>query len=144
MSRVRVSRLFGVGVTALLLMASACGDDGEPGETTAAPTTDAGTSEAPTSEAPTSEGPTGGQSILAITQTDFAFEPPKVEVPAGSTVTIENAAGRTPHTFTIEEAGIDVVNEGGQAQNVTLDLEPGTYDFVCTFHDGMAGTLTIS
>ena len=143
-------------VLLVVLTAAACGGDDAPEDQETTATTEPATSEPATSEpattaAPTTDGATSGAptetgaaSILTIVQSDFEFSPPKVEVPAGSTVTIENAAGRTPHTFTVTGQDISVVNEGGQAQNVTLDLEPGTYDFVCTFHKGMAGTLTIA
>ena len=53
--------------------------------------------------------------------------------------------GSIPHTFTIQGKGIDVVNQAGQSQKVKIDLAPGTYTFICTFHVnlGMQGTLIV-
>lgn len=38
-----------------------------------------------------------------------------------------------------------MVNSGGQSQEVTINLAPGTYRFVCRFHEslGMEGTLIV-
>jgi len=54
--------------------------------------------------------------------------------------------GTASHTFTITGKGIDVVNSPGQSQNVTINLAPGTYQFICRFHVslGMRGTLTVT
>ena len=39
-----------------------------------------------------------------------------------------------------------MVNSPGQSQNVTINLAPGTYQFICRFHVGlgMKGTLTVT
>lgn len=38
-----------------------------------------------------------------------------------------------------------MVNNGGESAEVTIDLEPGTYDFECRFHPSqMQGTLTVA
>jgi plastocyanin len=66
-------------------------------------------------------------------------------VAKGSTITVKNVSG-TPHTFTIQGHGINVVNQAGKSANVKIDLPPGTYPFICTFHvaSGMKGTLTVT
>jgi plastocyanin len=53
--------------------------------------------------------------------------------------------GTIPHTFTISSKGIDVVNSAGQSQTVKINLAPGTYTFICTYHVslGMKGTLIV-
>ena len=45
----------------------------------------------------------------------------------------------------VEGKGIDVVNDPGQTQTVTITLPPGMYPFICRFHSslGMKGTLTV-
>jgi hypothetical protein len=52
----------------------------------------------------------------------------------------------TPHTFTVQGTKIDVTNDGGASQDVTIDLKPGTYPFLCRFHQslGMTGTLVVT
>ncbi len=52
----------------------------------------------------------------------------------------------TPTSFTVEGTDIDVVNDAQSSQEVTIDLEPGTYTFFCRFHraQGMEGTLTVT
>jgi plastocyanin len=74
----------------------------------------------------------------------FAFSPSSLTVRRGQTITLDNA-GDAPHTFTIADEGIDVTNNPGQVREVTVDLAPGTYAFVCRFHRdrGMKGTLTV-
>src|SRR5205823_9933572 len=61
-------------------------------------------------------------------------------------LTISNVSSTSPHTFTISGKGIDVVNNAGQSQTITIGLSPGSYPFVCTFHQalGMTGTLIVS
>jgi plastocyanin len=66
-------------------------------------------------------------------------------VTKGESITVTNV-GSAAHTFTITGKGVDVVNNPGQSQKVTIDLAPGTYQFICRFHVsfGMKGTLTVS
>ena len=81
-----------------------------------------------------------------MTQSDFFFTPRAVTVHTGDRLTISNVSPSSPHTFTISSKGIDVVNNPGQSQAITINLSPGSYPFVCTFHQalGMTGTLIVS
>ena len=74
----------------------------------------------------------------------YVFSPSKITVTKGQTIAVKNV-GSIPHTFTIQGKGIDVVNQAGQSQKVKIDLAPGTYTFICTFHVnlGMRGTLIV-
>ncbi len=74
----------------------------------------------------------------------FVFSPVKLTVTKGQTVGVKNVSS-VSHTFTIQGKGIDAVNNGGQSQEVKIDLAPGTYTFVCRFHQslGMQGTLIV-
>ena len=51
----------------------------------------------------------------------------------------------TPHTFTVTGYGIDDETPSGKASQITIDLPPGTYPFICRFHVslGMKGTLVV-
>ena len=73
------------------------------------------------------------------------FAPATFSVKKGETITVSNV-GSASHTFTIADKGIDVVNNQGQTQNVTINLAPGAYQFICRFHVnlGMKGTLTVT
>jgi plastocyanin len=59
-------------------------------------------------------------------------------------ITVANV-GSTAHTFTVTDQNIDIENQQGQSQQVTIDLAPGTYPFICRFHvsEGMTGTLVV-
>ncbi|MCA1727121.1 MAG: cupredoxin domain-containing protein, partial [Actinobacteria bacterium] len=85
----------------------------------------------------------GGDEVK-VEMRDFAFDPKDVTVASGGTIELDNV-GQTPHTFTIEDEGIDEEVAAGEDATVDIELDPGTYDFVCTFHAGqeMTGTLTV-
>ncbi len=74
----------------------------------------------------------------------FTFSPSTLTVKKGDTLTVKNV-GSVPHTFTIDGEAIDVVNQPGDSQKVKIGLAPGTYTFVCTYHQslGMTGTITV-
>jgi plastocyanin len=75
----------------------------------------------------------------------FVFNPSSITVKEGSVITVTNV-GTVQHTFTIAAKNIDVLNNPGASQQVTIDLKPGTYTFVCRFHgsQGMTGTLVVT
>jgi plastocyanin len=90
-------------------------------------------------------GSNAGPSVLTLTQSNFVFSPSQITVKAGETITVNDSNPTTSHTFTVAGTNIDVTNGGGESQNVTIDLEPGSYDFFCRFHQssGMTGTLVV-
>ena len=75
----------------------------------------------------------------------FVFAPSTLAVKKGDSLAVTNV-GTASHTFTITGKGIDVVNSPGQSQSVTINLAPGTYQFICRFHVslGMRGSLTVT
>jgi plastocyanin len=75
----------------------------------------------------------------------FVFSPSTFEVKQGEAITVSNV-GTVPHTFTVQGQNINVVNSPGQSTDVTIDLAPGVYPFICSFHVqlGMMGTLTVT
>jgi len=87
----------------------------------------------------------GGSSVATVGQVNFSFDPAEIAVKSGATITVDNTSSGTPHTFTIPGSDIDVTNDGGASQDVKIDLPPGTYEFVCRFHEssGMTGTITV-
>jgi plastocyanin len=93
-----------------------------------------------------SGGGGGGAVVATVTQANFVFTPAKVTVNKGDTISVKNGNPTTPHTFTVTGQGIDITNDAGQSQDVTIDLAPGTYTFICRFHEsqGMKGTLIVN
>ncbi len=81
---------------------------------------------------------TGGVTIV-----DNAFTPASKTVSTGSTVVWTNT-GVVPHTVTSSSGGFD---SGflftGDTYRRTFS-NPGTYDYVCTIHPGMSGTITVT
>lgn len=109
------------GVVALL--ATACGgDDGDP----AAASEDEGGS-------------------VTLTAADFSFEPGTLTAGTSDTIELANE-GESPHNLQADEAGLDEDVDAGETVSIDLaDVDPGTYDFICSFHpDDMTGTLEIT
>jgi plastocyanin len=91
----------------------------------------------------------GGGGMMATTVLEgpnngFTFSPTTVTVNQGQTITLTNVSDAA-HTFTVTGQGIDVETMPGKTAKVTIDLPPGTYPFVCRFHEsmGMKGTLVV-
>jgi plastocyanin len=88
------------------------------------------------------DGGGGGTETTSVSMVDNAFEPTDPAVSAGSSLTVTND-GEAAHTFTLEEGGIDEQVAPGAETSVSISLDAGTYDFVCSFHPEMTGTLTV-
>jgi len=139
-------RTRGVGVLGLAVMAltAACSsiliaEDAAPTAPTSAasPTTP---SPAPATAAP-SDAPEATQILVTIS--NFAFEVPQ-SVPAGATVTVVNKDSMS-HTVTSSDPGaFDVTLAGGATTTFVAPAEAGSYDFACSFHGNMKGTLVVS
>jgi plastocyanin len=84
---------------------------------------------------------TGGADIQA---NNFAFDPMDLAVRSGAEIALRNGNANTPHTFTIDGTDVDVELEPLATEDVTIDLDPGTYDFHCRIHPQMTGTLTVT
>jgi uncharacterized cupredoxin-like copper-binding protein len=131
-------------VIALPFAAAACGDDDE---TTAAPASgDAAATEA---EAPTTDSGGGGETV-AISETEYKIDPADPTVKAGSVTFDVTNDGATAHDLEIEGDGVEEVTdtiEPGASDQLTVDLEPGTYEMYCTIGGhadlGMEGQVTV-
>jgi plastocyanin len=85
----------------------------------------------------------GGGGGAEVTMEGIAFNPAEITVAAGDTVTWTNddSAG---HDVTADE--FESGEPGGIAQGDTFEHtfeEAGTFDYVCTVHPGMEGTVTV-
>jgi plastocyanin len=129
-------RRFGPVATMLLvLMLTACGGS-EATSSTTAPATTAST---------TGEGVSETETSVVITVTGLSF-PAEVEVPSGKTVRWVNESS-APHEVQMEThdgspADMEPVRLGTD-QEGELSLDPGTWDYFCTIHPAMTGTLVV-
>jgi plastocyanin len=78
----------------------------------------------------------------------LAFEPAATTVQTAGPITLTFRNGSSlPHnmTFTagLSAATQTIVKPGSSEQLLLVPPAPGTYPFVCTIHDGMAGTLIV-
>ncbi|MDR4512203.1 MAG: cupredoxin domain-containing protein [Nitrososphaeraceae archaeon] len=88
----------------------------------------------------------------AATQGNPDYEPKELTVKQGESILVDNKDAM-PHTVTNGEGPSDtnsgkifdtsIINSGESAVIETADIEPGTYNYYCTVHPYMTGTLTI-
>ena len=156
----RMSRAVAAGALALALLGAACANDdggnaGSGGGTTGTAATGGtgstgggryGGGYGSSGGGTTGSSSGGGTSVLTLTQVNYQFTPAKITVHQGDTITVSDTNPSTPHTFTVTGTAIDVSNDPMSAQDVTIDLAPGTYPFICRFHEGqgMTGTLVVN
>jgi plastocyanin len=78
-----------------------------------------------------------------VTIANFAFDPPALEVAAGTTVTWVNQ-DPAPHTATAADGAFDTGQlDEGQTASQTFD-EAGTFAYRCNFHPEMLGTVVVA
>ena len=80
---------------------------------------------------------------VTVSIADFSYEPAEISVAPGAEITFENE-DEAKHTATAEDESFDTDSiEGGESGTVRAPDQAGTYDFVCTFHANMNGTLVV-
>ncbi len=81
-----------------------------------------------------------------ITMKDNSFSPAKLTVAPGTQVMIMNE-GQALHDLKDEKTKGEAFDSGdieaGKEGSITAPDEAGTYPYVCTYHFGMNGTLTV-
>jgi plastocyanin len=135
-----------LALVALAVVAAGCGggddDDGDSGN---------GGGNAPAAEepaAPTAEddgGGTGGTGPgTQVSMKDIKFNPGTVTIKPGGKVTWTNDDS-VGHDVTADdfESGGPGEMQGGSTYSHVFE-KPGTYDYVCSVHPGMKGTVTVS
>jgi plastocyanin len=83
-----------------------------------------------------------GAPMLTIAMHDNSFDPPSLNVAAGTTVTWVNN-GAHEHTVTAADGSWD---SGAIPPDGTYSArfkKPGTYQYVCDIHEGMKGTIQV-
>ena len=138
-----------IALAALLLLGAACGSDdgagGPYGGGGASPTSGGGAAGGGGGDGGGGEDDGGGGSAAVTVQVNnFLFAPSDIEVAAGSEIEVKNGNANTPHTFTVEGTDIDLELSPMDSEDVTIDLDPGSYDVICRFHGQMSATLTVT
>jgi plastocyanin len=86
-------------------------------------------------------GPAAAPDTIVIK--NFTFVPATVTVAAGTKITVINQ-DQAPHTVTANNKLFDTTTiAGGQRGEITAPGKPGTYAYLCTFHQYMTGTLIV-
>lgn len=92
---------------------------------------------------PQKQIPQTGQTGPAVNIANFAFTPPSLTVPAGTTVTWTNN-DTTTHTVTADNKSFDsgALNPG---KTFTFTFtQAGTFTYKCTIHPMMTGTIVVT
>lgn len=90
----------------------------------------------------------GGGATMSVSAQDFSFSPNQLQAKAGQSMKVEiKNDGKSTHSFTISELGVDQTLQPGQS--ATVEFTPktaGSLTFYCRFHrsQGMTGTLTVT
>ncbi len=119
-----------LALAAAAAVASGCGDDKSEGKTV---TVD------------------GAQPVPVVAK-EYSFDPKTIVVdrPSASKASLDlklENEGELAHDLKVGDAGATPVITGGKSADLKLDLEPGTYDFICTVGDheqlGMKGKIEV-
>ena len=82
-----------------------------------------------------------------MTTKEMKFSPSTLRVDAGTYVFVVRNRGELRHTFSLNSLGHEVTVEPGRSKSLSVELEPGTYRYVCRILDheglGMRGTLRV-
>jgi plastocyanin len=112
-----------VAAIVLVMLATACGNDG--------------------GDPPACDNP---RTTTSVTMGDFFYEPTCVQASPGGELEVVNE-GQAPHTFTVETETVDVEADVPAGERATLsvpDFEAGTYRVTCTYHPQMEAALRIT
>ena len=127
-------RVFVVGVAAAAALSACSSNDA---------TDTVASSTEPASGAPTSSQ--GAPAAVTVDVKVMAFKPASIEVKAGEKVTWKFDDGGVPHTVTGLGDAATIINspilkEG--EYSYTFD-KPGTFDYTCSIHPDMKGTIVV-
>lgn len=94
--------------------------------------------------------PSAAAATWEIRTVGVVFVPPVLAVHAGDAISLINpqTLGYDSHTFTsVEQCGMspcfDIFLPIGSIRTYTVDLPPGTHEYVCLFHGVMTGRLEV-
>ena len=87
-----------------------------------------------------SPSPQGG---TAVAITDFKFSPATLTVPVGTTVTWTNQ-DEEPHTIAAKDGSFHSPGMDTHGTYSFTFTTPGSYDYICSIHPFMAGTVMVT
>lgn len=132
MRRILKPAIVAIAIAAAL---TACSDDDDDDDSAA-------TEPATTSSAAPS-GASDAPAAVTITIQNFAFGEP-VTVAPGTTITVVNKDGAPHNVAALDESFRSPDLGKDETGTFVAPSEPGSYDFTCTFHPVMKGTLVVS
>lgn len=118
---------------ALAVLLAACGDDGGGHEVGHG-----------------NSGVPDGARTIAVTASDFEFDPETIEVEAGEPIRIELDVRNEPHDFVVDEVEAHIGGDDGDTAvgGFTAPEAPGEYEYYCSVANhrelGMEGTLVVT
>jgi plastocyanin len=89
----------------------------------------------------------GGQ--VTITAKDIAFQPATITTPSTAlTITFDNQDAGVPHDLVLKAgdvklAATEIITGPATTTLAIQPLQPGAYQFTCSVHPNMTGTLTV-
>ena len=131
--------LAGLAVATLGLGLAACGND-DNGGTVASDDSSSKT----TTTAGSNDSSAEKENTVAVTASGFKFSPTTATAKAGEVYFEIKNDDTTTHTFTIDGTAVDIRIAGGTTGEKEADLKAGSYEWHCTIHTTMKGTLTVS
>jgi len=87
-----------------------------------------------------SPAPQGG---TAISMSDFKFNPATLTVPVGTTITWTNQ-DEEPHTVAAKDGSFHSPGMDTHGSYSYTFTAPGSYDYICSIHPFMTGTVVVT
>jgi plastocyanin len=84
------------------------------------------------------------ENTVTVKASGTAFDPTTAEATAGEVYFEVTNEDNTKHTFTIDDADVDIALDPKGSGEAEADLEAGEYEWHCTIHSSMTGTLTVT
>jgi plastocyanin len=85
---------------------------------------------------------------IDVTTKEMRFSPSTLRIGSGRHVIVVHNHGSLSHTFSLNALGREVTVHPGKTRELSIDVEPGTYRYVCRILDheglGMHGVLRVS
>jgi plastocyanin len=142
--RHRVRTLSAVALVGMALTLAACSSSGSATASGGGSSSTTSTSQAPQSTTTTAGGAAAPTGSSAITIKNFAFSPTTVTVAPGATVTVTNK-DQVAHTITAVDGKFNTGDiQPGSSKTFTAPNTAGSYPYICSIHQYMMGTLTVS
>lgn len=138
MLRIRSVLLVLAGAAALSGVLPACSNNRESAQARAPVHTETATA---------TVGPDGVQEVTVTGNERFRFVPSTIKAHPGALRIVLMNSGTTPHDLAVEGTGQGTgLVAGGERAQITVNLKPGRYRFVCTLHIRlhMMGTIIIA